>query len=123
MRLPSQRPLALLLAPVLLLTAASWGGVLYRCHESGEVLRERCCDETPDHGLAFEAAECCGVERSASAHPTYLPDAPCPPLTMPSRVVEACALAEPVVLVHAGRWTLPHEAGPPVLRRTCALLN
>jgi hypothetical protein len=123
MRFSLQRTLALLLAPVLLLTAASWGGVLYRCHESGEVLRERCCDETPDRGLALEAAACCGVERAASEHPSYLPDAPWPPMGLPSRVVEPLAAALPDPRVPGRRWTLPHDAGPPLLRRTCALLN
>ena len=117
------RPFALLLAPVLLLTAGTWGGVLYRCHESGEVLRERCCDETPDRGLVIEASECCGVERAASDHPVYLQRGPLPPFVLPSRPVDPLAVALPAPVAPLRRWMLPHDAGPPVLRRTCALLN
>jgi hypothetical protein len=117
------RMLALLLAPVLILTAASWGGVLYRCHESGELLRERCCDESTDRGLVLESAECCGVERIATDHPVFLQDGPPAPVVLPSHPVEPYALALPSPLAPHRRWMLPHDAGPPVLRRTCALLN
>jgi hypothetical protein len=120
---PRPRLFALLLVPVMLLTAASWGSVLYRCHESGEVLLERCCDESPDRGLVLEASECCGVERASSDHPVFLRDGPPPPVVLPSRAVEPLAVALPCGASPARRWMLPHDAGPPVLRRTCALLN
>lgn len=125
----SLRVCALLLAPLLAVAGALPATSLFRCRHDGVLRVATCCGdqdepETGGPGPVWSESSCClreTVEVDATASALLADDGAkvAPPALL---AVPAPALCAPLAWTGTARPTSAHASGPPILRRTQALL-